>query len=199
MSSPGELPKKRKDFLPKMFPSLPEDSAVSSGQLSPHSPAESQLSTLPGCQQWEALVNGICHAVALQCGSARAGSADGGQAGQVCREPGAGRAEARAQHRRPPQACSLPARGAQNALFQGRIGRLEVSLMPTPRQVLGFPECPLQSGVPSRIAHCHSVLLITCVPRGHGEVWMPWCCAGRSMPFTALCGQQAARGQSPTA
>jgi len=27
--SPSELPKKRKDFLPKMFPDLPEDSAVS--------------------------------------------------------------------------------------------------------------------------------------------------------------------------
>ena len=28
--NPSELPKKRKDFLPKMFPYLPEDSAVSS-------------------------------------------------------------------------------------------------------------------------------------------------------------------------
>ena len=29
LSGPTELPKKRKEFLPKMFPSLPEDSAVS--------------------------------------------------------------------------------------------------------------------------------------------------------------------------
>ena len=29
LSGPAELPKKRKEFLPKMFPSLPEDSAVS--------------------------------------------------------------------------------------------------------------------------------------------------------------------------
>lgn len=28
--NPSELPKKRKDFLPKMFPYLPDDSAVSS-------------------------------------------------------------------------------------------------------------------------------------------------------------------------
>ena len=39
VSGPAELPKKRKEFLPKMFPSLPEDSAVShtlASSVSPH-------------------------------------------------------------------------------------------------------------------------------------------------------------------
>ncbi len=39
LSGPAELPKKRKEFLPKMFPSLPEDSAVShtlASSVGPH-------------------------------------------------------------------------------------------------------------------------------------------------------------------
>ena len=131
VAGPSELPKKRKDFLPKMFPSLPEDSAVSfiSPQLFPFSKFD-HSARQPACRG--VCPKEPCFPVAMLCCTACAGNADGGEAGQVCGEPGAGCAEAGAEHCTSPQTRPLPARGALDALLQRCSGSLEVSLTPTP-------------------------------------------------------------------
>ena len=132
VAGPSELPKKRKDFLPKMFPSLPEDSAVSSQELSSLQSAESDHSTWHVACTTKDSHAGTCCLMTMLCCAACAGNADGGEAGQVCGEPRAGCAEAGAEHCTSPQTRPLPARGALDALLQRCSGSLEVSLTPTP-------------------------------------------------------------------
>ncbi len=226
--SPGELPKKRKEFLPKMFPSLPEDSAVSlpSAHLS-RTNKPPPLSTISELSAQKSCLSGrtLSRAMDRRPSSVMLENAVKWAAGVGPKCPGMKVVEmSPVLHAQAARMAARRAKYAENpeldALKQGlsTAGRRK----PAPYQPDEHRTPSARDAVDaSRSAtHLHQswrVLVLLELPCHTGKPTqmslrysgsccsdnkgsaLHWCCAGLLRPYTALCGQQADQGRSPMA